>query len=108
MASPYASILSWATPAERAALAGLSDALGLRGEHRLRATYDLELGPGAGPQDVEDVASAHRLRFIRLAKSVVLARALRQSGDRAWIEPFERLRAAEARNPLLKAKAKKR
>ncbi|AUX40978.1 hypothetical protein SOCE26_023800 [Sorangium cellulosum] len=107
MATPYASILSWATPAERAALEGLSEALGLRGEHRLRATYDLELGPGAGPQDVEDVASAHRLRFIRLAKSVVLARALRQSGDRARIERFERLRAAEARNPLLEAKAKK-
>ncbi|WP_437877732.1 hypothetical protein [Sorangium sp. So ce513] len=105
MATPYSRILSWASPAERAALEGLSDALGLRGEHRVRATYDLEFGPGAGRRDIEDVASAHRLRFIRLAKSVVLARTLRQSGDRARIERFERLRAAEARNPLAEARA---
>ncbi|WP_437946191.1 hypothetical protein WME98_35965 [Sorangium sp. So ce296] len=105
MATPYARVLSWSSPAERAALEGLSDALGLRGEHRLRAAYDREFGPGAGRSDVEDVTSAHRLRFIRLAKSVVLARALRQSGDRALIERFERLRAAEARNPLAEAKA---
>ncbi|WP_437667412.1 hypothetical protein [Sorangium sp. So ce1182] len=105
MATPYSRVLSWATPAERAALEGLSDALGLHGEHRLRAAYDREFGPGAGRRDVEDVTSAHRLRFIRLAKSVVLARTLRQSGDRARVERFERLRAAEARNPLLEAKA---
>ncbi|WP_434046490.1 MULTISPECIES: hypothetical protein [Sorangium] len=108
MATPFARILSWATPAERAALEGLSDALGLRGEHRLRVAYDLEFGPGAGRRDVEDVTSAHRLRFIRLAKSVVLARTLRQSGDRARIERFERLRAAEARNPLAEARAASR
>ncbi|WP_437512133.1 hypothetical protein [Sorangium sp. So ce1099] len=105
MATPYSRVLSWATPAERAALEGLSDSLGLHGEHRLRAAYDREFGPGAGRRDVEDVTSAHRLRFIRLAKSVVLARTLRQSGDRVRIERFERLRAAEARNPLLEAKA---
>ncbi|WP_437736145.1 hypothetical protein [Sorangium sp. So ce1335] len=105
MATPYSRILAWASPAERAALEGLSDALRLRGEHRLRAAYDLEFGPGAGRRDVEDVISAHRLRFIRLAKSVVLARTLRQSGDRARIERFERLRAAEARNPFVEARA---
>ncbi|AUX21298.1 uncharacterized protein SOCEGT47_017790 [Sorangium cellulosum] len=105
MATPYSRVLSWASPAERAALEGLSDTLGLRGEHRLRVAYDLEFGAGAGKRDVEDVISAHRLRFIRVAKSVVLARALRQSGDRARIERFERLRAAEARNPLVEARA---
>ncbi|WP_437489095.1 hypothetical protein WME75_10050 [Sorangium sp. So ce1014] len=105
MATPYSRVLSWSSPAERAALEGLSDALGLRGEHRLRAAYDREFGPGAGRRDVEDVTSAHRLRFIRLAKSVVLARTLRQSADRALIARFERLRAAEARNPLAEAKA---
>lgn len=108
MATPYSRLLSWASPAERAALEGLSEALGLRGEHRLRAAYDIEFGPGAGPRDVDDVISAHRLRFIRLAKSVVLARTLLQSGDRARIARFERLRAAEARNPLVEAKAAQR
>ncbi|WP_437915634.1 hypothetical protein WME73_10955 [Sorangium sp. So ce302] len=105
MATPYSRVLSWSTPAERAALEGLSDALGLHGEHRLRAAYDREFGPRAGRRDVEDVDSAHRLRFIRLAKSVVLARTLRQSGNRARIERFERLRAAEARNPLVEVRA---
>lgn len=105
MDTPYATILSWATPAERAALDHLSGALALRGEDRLRVVYDLELGPFRRRVDWDDITSAHRLRFVRLAKSVVLARALRQSGDRALIERFERLRAAEARNPLAEARA---
>jgi len=106
MATPYAKVLSWASPAERAALEALSGALLLRGEDRMRVAYDLEFGPGRMMPDVDDITSAHRLRFIRLAKSVVLANALRQSGNQALIERFERLRAAEARNPLAEAKAR--
>lgn len=104
MATPWAKILASASPAERAALQGLSDALSLRGEDRLRVAYDLQFGPKRRIGE-DDVTSAQRLRFIRAAKSVVLADALRQSGDRARIERFERLRASEARNPLTLAKA---
>jgi hypothetical protein len=107
MATPYASVLSWAAPAQRAALVALSDALGLRGEDRVRVAYDLQFGPRRVAVDEDDIPSARRLRFIRLAKSVVLANALRQGGDQALIDRFERLRAAEARNPLAEAKARK-
>lgn len=105
MAVPYASVLSWASPAERAALEALSDALGLHQEDRVRVAYDLQFGPGRVAAAADDITSAHRLRFIRLAKTVVLANALRLGGDQTLIERFDRLRAAEARNPLLEAKA---
>jgi hypothetical protein len=105
MVTPYASILSWASPAERAALEALSDELGLRGEDRLDVAYDLQFGPGRRRVSADDITSAHRLRFIRLAKTVVLAHTLRQGSDQALIDRFDRLRAAEAQNPLLQAKA---
>ena len=105
MVTPYANILSWAGPAERAALKELSDALALRGEDRLDVAYDLQFGSRRVRRE-DEITSARRLRFIRLAKSVVLANALRKSGDAALIERFDRLRAAEARNPLVEAKAR--
>jgi len=37
--TPYASVLSWATPAQRAALEGLSATLGKHGEDRLTTSY---------------------------------------------------------------------
>ena len=41
-----------------------------------------------------------RLRFIRAAKSVVLARALIDKGDAPLLRRFQRLRALESINPL--------
>ncbi len=100
MATPYATIRAWARPAQRAALEGLSARLTLRGEDRLRRTYDAYFGPGG--RDEPDAAL--RLRFIRLAKSVVLAHVLAESGAPEIQRRFERLRAAEAQNPLLEPK----
>jgi hypothetical protein len=99
MATPYAQILSWATPAQRAALEGLSRRLHLRGEDRLRVAYDAQFGPRRN-RDEDETLRAHRLRFIRAAKSVVLARALIDKGDAPLLRRFQRLRALESINPL--------
>ena len=47
-----------------------------------------------------ELAEARVLRFVRLAKSIVLAHRLREGGDVATRDRFERLVAAEARSPL--------
>ncbi|AKT39218.1 hypothetical protein [Chondromyces crocatus] len=104
MATPYSKVLAWARPSERAALKALSDALQLQGEDRLRTAYVTQFGPGSGRINWDDIEGAHRLRFIRLAKTVVLAHTLRENGDPAILERFDRLRAAESRNPLLEVK----
>lgn len=96
MATPYTSILTWAAPAQRAALQALSTKLGLRGEDRLRRVYDAYFG-GASR---EGPVAAHQLRFVRLAKSVVLAHHLLEGSDLALKQRYERLRAAESRTPF--------
>ncbi|EYF08531.1 hypothetical protein [Chondromyces apiculatus] len=104
MTTPYSKVLAWARPAERAALEALAKELGLRGEDRMRTAYALQFGPGSERVDWDDVEAAHRLRFIRLAKTVVLAHTLRETGDPALVARFDRLRAAESRNPLVEAR----
>ncbi len=47
-----------------------------------------------------EVTTARWARFVRVAKSVVLARRLRASGKPALIARYDRLLAGEARNPL--------
>jgi hypothetical protein len=102
MATPYATVLRWSSPAQRAALEGLSAALRLRGEDRLRTTFDDHFG-FRNSVPVDEATSAYRLRFIRLAKTVVLAHELREHGDRRTVARFDRLLASEARNPLAEA-----
>lgn len=48
----------------------------------------------------EELRGALYLRLIRVAKSVVLAKRLRDSGDRALIARYDRLVALESANPL--------
>lgn len=96
MATPYASILEWASPAQKAALQALSTELGLGGEDRLRRTYAAYFG-GASR---EGPVAAHQLRFVRLAKSVILAHHLQESGEPAVKRRYERLQAAEGRTPF--------
>jgi hypothetical protein len=49
-----------------------------------------------------EITTAHWARFVRVAKSVVLARELRATGKPAIIARYDRLLAGEARNPLLR------
>ena len=168
----YLTHLTASTPAQRAALDGLSRSLGLTGESRLktalaevrartltgesqtsrppprllalRRTWRAELEgrfPGlrqprsaaewtkaraaaiahlaSRPNELSPLLAAARemaafhetryadqikgarwLRLLRLGKSIVLAQRLRASGDQPLIARFDRLRAAESRNPL--------
>jgi hypothetical protein len=96
MATSYTSILTWASPAQRAALQALSTRLGLRGDDRLQRTYDAYFGAPSR----EGPVAAHQLRFVRLAKSVVLAHHLLDGTDAALKQRYERLRAAESRTPF--------
>jgi len=99
MKTPYATVRTWASPAQRAALDALPRTLRLRGEDRLAVAYDVQFGRTRN-EDEDETLNARRLRFIRLAKSVVLGHVLGESGDTALIARFEKLRAAEARNPI--------
>lgn len=103
MLTPWSDVTSWARPAERAALEGLSRELGIRGEARLAKAYDLHFGARHRFRRAFESGTVHakRLRLIRLAKSVVLAHELERSGDAATRARFRRLRRAEADNPLL-------
>ena len=56
-----------------------------------------------GPSErayADELRGAKFLRLMRVAKTVVLEKRLRDGGDTALIERFDRLRALEAANPL--------
>lgn len=107
MATPYATVLGWAEPWQRAVLAELSRRTGLSGEGRLATAYEAVFGvPAAGRRrpravDTDDPVAARLLRFVRLAKTVVLTHELRASGDALAVGRFERMRAMEDWNPLV-------
>jgi hypothetical protein len=67
---------------------------GLAAEDRLRRAYDLY----AAGENHDETVAAHRLRFVRLAKTVILAHSLEETGAPSIRSRFERLRAAESRN----------
>lgn len=54
------------------------------------------LRQGGGQELQSEVAQARLLRFVRLAKSIILAHRLRENGSRALRDRFERLLTAEA------------
>jgi len=93
----YSDVLKWATKAQRAALEGLSSILKLEGEDRLSTSYTKYLRLD---DDEEDLTPIRGYRFIRLAKSVVLAHQMAKFPDRAVKKRFETLLADEAQNPL--------
>ena len=73
--------------------------LGLSGEQRLRLAYDAQFGPRRNRAESENLR-AHRLRFIRAAKSVVLGRTLADGNDARLLARWQRLRAIESLNPV--------
>lgn len=96
-ALPYSSVLAWATPAQAAVLEGLSQKLKISSEDRVKAAERTLNNLGAESDDTKAVLS---LRFMREFKSVVLAHELRTKGAADLITRYDRLIAAEARNPL--------
>jgi hypothetical protein len=176
--NPFSRIVSWASPAQKAALEALSERLHLSGEDRAAVAYEqlfdvrggghkrdwrqrnqaawarldalskearqtltreypqLKMSPSAqqaaarkvaiaqlareidtgkwndllgAAADVakadqegerQEIAESHLIRFVRLAKSVVLAHQLRQNGSVSTRARFERLLASEGRTPL--------
>lgn len=96
--TPFPQVYSWATPAQKAALDGLSDLLKLSGDDRLTTAHAAFQKMRMDSDEPHDV---YLLRFARLAKSVVLAHTLSISGDDATKKRYAALIASEARNPLL-------
>lgn len=96
-ASKYSDVLKWASPAQKAALTSLRSRLNLEGDDLLSKAHD-EFG-NANPE-AEDDRFVHLIRFVRLAKTVVLTQTLRKSGDEETKRAFEVLIKDESKNPL--------
>ncbi len=96
----WADLQAWATPAQQAALSDLSAALHLHGEDRLMTAYAVF---GKTPAGTEALPGVQTIRFVRLAKTIVLAHRLLTSTDPA-AEPtrlrYRKLVAAESRSFL--------
>jgi hypothetical protein len=94
---PYGTLSSWATPAQRAALEGLSTALRLAGDDRVAVAFDRF---GRMRPNSMVIADVRLIRFVNLSRSVALAHTLDVSGDAATKRRFAALLVAEGRNPL--------
>jgi hypothetical protein len=95
--TPYSKARSWATPGQLAALEGLSKLLDLSGDDQLTTAHDLFVNTKVDSMEIHDV---RLIRFVRLAKSIILAHTLNASGDRSTKARFADLVKAEAGNPL--------
>ena len=99
--TPYADAREWASPAQRAALDALSQQLNLEGADRLVVAYaQFRRRIQRQGTEAQEEQTARVIRFVRLAKSVILAHQLQQSGDPAVQARFAALLAAEAGSPL--------
>ncbi len=97
MATEYAQVMQWASVSQLAALTGLSTALSLDGEGRVATAYDEFMKMNPESDSSHDV---HLVRFVRLAKSIVLAHLLGESGDEMAKAKLASLLKAESANPL--------
>jgi hypothetical protein len=93
----YESLSSWATPAERGALEGLSDKLRLSGDDRLRSAFDRFSRTKPGSQALPDV---RLLRFLNLSRSIVAAHNVNASNNEVVKKRLGEIRKAEHRNPF--------
>lgn len=97
----YADVQKWAQPAQRAALEALSQQLNLEGAERLPAAYvQFRQRIGHKGREAQEEQTARVIRFVRLAKTVILAHKLQQDGSPALQARYAALLAAEAGNPL--------
>ncbi|MBX3112609.1 MAG: hypothetical protein KF857_11425 [Fimbriimonadaceae bacterium] len=102
MATSFSQVRSWARPAQLVALDGLSTALGYDSEDRLQVAYNAFIRNPVNSAKMRDV---NTLRFVRLAKSVVLQHQLDVSGAPEVKRRFAELLKLEAANPLRPARA---
>ena len=96
-ATPYATVLAWASPAQRAAIGALGAGMRLAETGRLAAAYRMYAAPA---DEDEDLADVRGLRLLRLVKSVVLGHALRTGPDSALRRRYLALLRDEAANPF--------
>jgi hypothetical protein len=75
----------------------LSDSLQLKGEDRVQQAYERFLNTNSESEQLNDV---HLIRFVRLAKSIILAHTLELSDDATLKVKFAELLHAESGNPL--------
>lgn len=96
-ATPYADVLKWASPAQRAALEGLSAMLKLQGNDRLASAFAKYAGLDDEDDEMEHVRG---FRFLRIAKSVVLGHQMEAHPNTALRKRYEQLLTDESANPL--------
>lgn len=96
-AYPFPLVLSWASPAQRAALEGLSSLLKLKGDDRLVDAYKRF---SAIEEDDEEIEAVRGFRLLRVAKSVVLGHAMASNPSASLRKRYETLVRDEASNPF--------
>jgi len=97
-ANKYSDVLKWASPAQKAALESLRTALKLPADSSLSDAY-AEFRHSNSDSDEDRFVRV--VRFVRLAKSVVLAETFKKTGDRETKTAFKTLLKDEAANPLI-------
>lgn len=102
--TPYSEVVSYASPAQRAALDGLSAELGLSGEERLRRAYKVfnrraSVSEDDESEDEEDV-TARWIRFVRLCKTVIMEHRIETTGSPDVRAGLDELLKVEHTNPL--------
>lgn len=95
--TPYSQAKSWANPAQKIALEGLAKLLDYSGEDSLGRAYDRFGTLNVQSMEIRDV---RLIRFVRLAKSIVLAHELSKNGDKKIKARFADLLKLENGNPL--------
>ncbi len=96
-ATPYSSVLGWASVAQRAAIEALSAALKLKGEDRMVGAYEKYAQLDDEDDDLDDVRG---FRLLRLVKSVVLGHAMAKHPDSGLRKRYATLLKDEAANPF--------
>lgn len=94
--TPYSKVLSWASPAQKAALEALSNDVKLSGEDRLAKA--LEAYPRL--TDWDSIEQIKGFRFVRLAKTVVLHNRMLKHPDAGLRRRYENLIKDESVNPF--------
>jgi hypothetical protein len=94
----YTDVLSWSTPAQKAALESLSSILSLNGDSRGKEAYGLF--QKINPESDAD-RDVHLIRFVRLFKTVVLSHQLKSLPDMDVRRRYDELVKLEAGNPFV-------
>jgi hypothetical protein len=93
----FSDALKWSSSAQRAALIGLSEKLGLEGEDRLSFAFEKYGKIGADEEKPKPILG---YRFVSLARNVVLGHAMRSNPDRVKRDRFDELIKEEGSNPF--------